>query len=131
MFLKNSFFPFAIIEWNNLDPNLRNSDTYGTFKNTILKFVRDSPNSAFKCHNPLEITLLTSLRLGLSHLREHKFKHSFQDLLNPFCKRAFEVKSASHFLLHCSIYNNYRSSLLSSIRNIDCKLLGNTDSSLA
>ena len=29
------------------------------------------------------LQLLTRLRLGLSHLREHKFKHNFQDTLNP------------------------------------------------
>ena len=34
-FFKN-FFPSTIIEWNNFDPNLRNPDTCGTFKNTIL-----------------------------------------------------------------------------------------------
>ena len=72
----------------------------------------------------------TRLRLGLSHLREHKFKHSFQDSLNPLCKCGAEVESTSHFLLHCPIYNNDRSSLLSTIRNIDCKLLEITDFSL-
>ena len=132
IFLKNSFFPSTIIEWNNLDPKLRNSDTYGTFKNTILKFLRPSPNSVFKCHNPQGIKFLTRLRLGLSHLREHKFKHSFQDSLNPLCMNpyGFDVEPTSHFLLHCPIYNNERSSLLSTIRNIDCKLLENTDSLL-
>ena len=110
--------------------NLRNSDTYGTFKNTILKFIRPSPNSVSECHNPQGIKFLTRLRLGLSHLREHKFKHSFQDSLNPLCKCGAEVESTTHFLLHCPIYNNDRSSLLSTIRNIDCKLLEITDSSL-
>ena len=129
-FFKNSFFPSNIIEWNNLDPNLRNSDTYGTFKNTILKFIRPSLNSVFECHNPQGIKFLTRLLLGLSHLREHKFKHSFQDSLNPLCKCGAEVESTSHFLLHCPIHNNDRSSLLSTIRNIDCKLLEITDSSL-
>ena len=38
-FFLNSFFPSTIIKYNNLDPNLRNSDTYGTFKNTILMFI--------------------------------------------------------------------------------------------
>ena len=42
----------------------------------------------------------------------------------------FEVQSTSHFLLHCHIYNNYRSSLLSTITKIDCKLLEITESSL-
>ena len=127
---KNSFFQSTIIKWKNLDPNLRNSDTYGTFKNTILKFIRPSPNSVFECHNPQGIKFLTRLRLGLSHLREHKFKHSFQDSLNPLCKCGAEVELTTHFLLHCPIYNNDRSSLLSTIRNIDCKLLEITDFSL-
>ena len=129
-FLKNSLFPSAMIEWNNLDPNLRNSDTYGTFKNVVLKFITFSRNCIFECHNPQGIKFLTRLCLGLSHLREHKFKHTFQDSLNPVCKCGAEVESTTRFLLHCPIYNNDWSSLLSTIRNIDCKLLEITDSSL-
>ena len=129
-FFKNSFFLSTIIEWNNLDLNLRNSDTYGTFKNVILKFIRPSPNSVFECHNLQGIKFLRRLRLGLSHLREHKFKHSFQNSLSPLCKCGAEVESTTHFLLHCPIYSDDRCSLLSTIRNIDCKLLEITDFSL-
>ena len=127
-FFKNSFFPSTIIEWNNLDPNLRNSD--GTFKNPIVKFIRPSPNSVFECHNSQGIKFLARLRLGLNHLLEHKFKHSFQDSPNPLCKCGAEVESTKHFLRHCPIYNKDRSSLLRTIRNIDFKLLEITDSSL-
>ena len=105
-------------------------DTYRTFKNTILKFIRHSPNSQFECHKPQGIKFLTRLRPAIIHFREHKFKHSFQDSLNPLCKCVDEVESTSHFLLHCAIYNNGRSSLLSTIRNIDCKSLEFTDCSL-
>ena len=35
-FFKNSFFPSAIIEWNNLDPNLRNSKSISVFKEKII-----------------------------------------------------------------------------------------------
>ena len=77
-----------------------------------------------------ESKFLTILRLGLSHLREHNFKHSFQDLLNPLCKCGTEVESTSDFLLHCLIYNNDQSSLLSTVGNIDCRLLENADCSL-
>ena len=127
-FFKNSFFPSTMIKWNNLDHELRNSDTYGTFRNAILKFIRPSPKSAFECHNLQGIKFLTRLHLGLGHLREHRFKHNFQDSLNPLCKCGAEVESISHFLLHCPIYRWY--SLLSTIINIDCKLLEITDSSL-
>ena len=132
-FSKDSFFPSSIIEWNNLDPNLRNSDNYGTFKNTIIKFTGPSSNSVFECHYQQWIKFLTRLRLGLclSRLREHKLINSFQDSLNPLCKRSAEVESASHLLLHCPIYNNNWSSLLSTIRNIGCKLLDITSSSLS
>ena len=41
--------------------------------------------------------LHTYLRLGLSHLREHKFKHSFQDKLNPICNCGNDVECAIHF----------------------------------
>ena len=129
-FFKNPFFLSTIIQWNNLDPILRNSGAYETFKNTILKFIRPSPNSVFECHNPSGIKFLTKLRLGLSHFCDHKFRHSFQDSLNPLCKCVAEVESTSHFLLHCPIYNNEMSSLRSTIRNIDCKLFEITGSSL-
>ena len=90
-FLKNSFFPSTIIEWNSLYPNLRNSVTYETFKNSIVKFIRPSPNSIFKCHNQQGIKFLITLRLGLSHLREHKFKHSFQDSLNHYVSAVLKL----------------------------------------
>ena len=71
------FFPSTIIEWNSLDPNLRKSENFSVFKRNILKFIRPSPNSVYSYHNRREICLVTRLRPGLSHLREHKFKHSF------------------------------------------------------
>ena len=39
-FFKNSFFPSAIIECNNLYPNLRNSKSISVFKEKILNFIR-------------------------------------------------------------------------------------------
>ena len=84
-FFKNSYFPSTIIKWNKLDSNIRISETLNIFKSKILKFIRPIANSTFGCHNPVGVKVLTRLRLGLSHLREHKFKHDFQDTLNPLC----------------------------------------------
>ena len=117
------FFPSAIIEWNNLDPNLRNSKSISVFKEKILNFIRPSPNSFFDIHNPKGIKLVARLRLGLSHLREHKFKHIFQDTINPLCN----LWSATHFFLHCPFFINERRTLLSTIRSLDSKLLDCTD----
>ena len=82
-FFKNTFFPSAIIEWNKLDPTIRKAESFGIFKSSILKFIRPTPRSFFNCYNYKGITLMTRLRLGLSHLREHKFNHNFQNCINP------------------------------------------------
>ena len=83
-FFINSFFPSTAMKWNNLDLIIRNK-TFSAFKKTILKFLRPSSNSIFNCDNPKGIKLITRLRLGLSHLCEHKFRDNFQDILNPIC----------------------------------------------
>ena len=80
----NSFFPSTVIEWNNLDLKIRNSKTFSAFKKSILKFIRPFSNSIFNCHSTKGIKLITRLRLGLSHLREHKFQDNFRILLIQF-----------------------------------------------
>ena len=98
-------------------------------------------NSFFDCQSPIRIKYITQIRLGLyarnlcSHInfgfmRQHKFKHSFQDTLNPICHYGNDVESAVHFFLHCSLYSNERCTLLNSLVDVDHTLLDNTDFSL-
>ena len=65
-------FPSTTIEWNNLDQDLRNSESYTLFGSSILNFIRASPNSFYSCQNVMVIKLFTRRYLVLSHLREHK-----------------------------------------------------------
>ena len=124
------FFPSAIIEWSNLDPNLRNSKSISVFKEKILNFIRPSSNSFFACHNPKGIKLITRLTLGVSHLREHKFKHSFGDIINPLCNCGPDNESATQFFLHRPFIINERHTLLSTMRSLDSKLLDCTNNVL-
>ena len=117
-FFKNSYFPSTIIEWKKLDSNSCNSEKLQIFKSKILRFIRPTANSIFGCHNPIGVKLLTRLRLGLSHLCEHKFKHSFEDTLNPLCSCGKEVETFFHFVRSCPNYSDERLTLLSKNRNI-------------
>ena len=54
---------------------------------------------------------------------EHKFKHSFQDTLNPFCDCSYEIKATAHFLLYYPQFSNERSTLLNKIKSIDISML--------
>ena len=129
LFLKN-FFPSTIIEWNKLDSNIRSSETLNIFKSKILKFIRLTASSIFGFHNSIVVKLLIRLRLGLSHLRKHKFKHSFQDTFNPLCNCGKEVETTFHFLLSCPNYSDERLTLLSKIRNTNPNILEDTNSQL-
>ena len=105
-FFRNSFFPSTVIEWNKLDNNIRNLESVSAFKKQILKFIRPSPNSTFTVHNYHGIEPLTRLRVGLSHLRENKFRNNFQDSLDPFCNCGRLIETTIHFFLHRSNYSN-------------------------
>ena len=67
---------------------------------------------------------ITRLRLGLSHLREHKFK------LNPLYSCGKEVETTFRFPLSCPNYSDERLTLLSKIRNINPNILENTNSQI-
>ena len=126
-YFKNSFFPSTIIEWNNLDSNIKNSENLTLFKKRILAFIRHSFHCTFHCHNPNSLKLITRLRLGLSHLRVHKFKHSFQDTLNPICSCG-TVERTIHYLLLCPNFSNERLSLFNKLQSIDENILSKTES---
>ena len=122
-FFRNSFFPSTITEWNKLDRDIRNGDSLNVFKLSLLKFVRPVANSVFEINNPYGLKLLTRLRLGLSHLCYHKFRHNFQDFINPICDCGLEIETTSHFLLHCPLFQSARQCILIDIKKINESIL--------
>ena len=104
--------------------------TYHIFKNSILKFIRPKPNGISSIQNFEGLKLLTRMRLGLSHLAHHKFRHNFQDYLNPIYSCGQEIESTSHFLLHCLNYRCARKTFFEKINFIDSNILQQSDLSL-
>ena len=82
-------------------------------------------------HNPHGIKLLTRLRVGLSHLRERKFRLNIQDSLDPFCNCGRHIETTIHFFLHSSNYFNQRKTLFEKIINMKRSLLNQNDSIIA
>ena len=57
--------------------------------------------------------------VGFSHLSEHKFIHSFLDIVEHICScRTNAVENTEHYLLHCSNFTNQRTVLIDDLRNI-------------
>ena len=109
----------VILEWNKLDIDMSNSTS-------LLQFVRPSPKSLFNCHSPKGIKYEIRSRLGLIYLREHKFKHSFQDNLNSFCDFGGEIETTAHFPLHCPQF--YTKHPFNKIKSIDTSKLNQNNS---
>ena len=123
-FFQSSFFSSVYIEWNKLDKNICNSENLNIFKKKLLKFICPSGKRVSRYHNPKGFNLLTRIRLDLSHLQEHKFKHGFLDSPNPICSCGQDIETSTNFPLYCSNHSNVRLTFLNIIRNILGTLIG-------
>ena len=113
-----SFFPSTLKDWFNLDENIRNSESISSFKNRLLAFIRPEESSIFNIFDPQGLKFLTRLRVGFSHLNEHRFRHNIENCINPLCSCSLETEDTSHYLLHCHHYSQNRIYLMNSIKSV-------------
>ena len=100
------------------------------------------PKPIYGIHNPVGIKYPTRLRVGLSHLRAHKYQHNFVDTTTQCCSCANNVSETIEHYLFCPNYSLMRSELFEKLRSIislliltstsyTCDLLLYGDSSLS
>ena len=115
---KYSFFPSTLNDWFSLDINIRNSDSISLFKSRLLSFIRPVQNKIDNIFDPDGLKFLTQLRVGLSYLNAHRFRHNFQDCLNPLCSCSLEIEDTTHYLFHCRHFSTQRANLMNSIKSV-------------
>ena len=64
------------------------------------------------------LKFLTRLRLGFSHLSERRFRHNFQECINPLCTCSLEIEKRSHYLLHSHHFSQNRINLMNSVNSV-------------
>ena len=119
----NSFLPQTIREWNKLDSSICRDPSYSVFCKTLLDFIRPTVNSTFGTSDVSGLKLLTRLLVVFSHLREHKFKHNFQDTLNQFYPCSLETEDIYHFSIRCQNFSNQRNVLFNDLNAINSEIL--------
>ena len=92
----SSFYPNCISEWNRLDPEVRHAPSVAVFKTKLLSKIRPSAKSVFSIHDPIGLSYLLQIRVGLSKLNFHKFKHNFRDIVNPICPTNDGIEDTEH-----------------------------------
>ena len=81
----NTFFPFSMTDWYELDQRIPISTSLDIFKGRLLQFLKPLENCVYTCHYTAQVIYFTRLKLGVSQLRYHKFKHGFLDPIDPLC----------------------------------------------
>ena len=114
----SSFYPNCISEWNKLDPEIRLARSVAVFKTKLLSKIRPSAKSVFGIHDPIGLSYLLQIRVGLSKLNFHKFKHNFRDTVNPMCPTNDGIEDTEHFLLLCPSFDIQRQDLLAGVSEL-------------
>ena len=126
---KNSFFPDAIASWNIFIKHFDDVPSFDIFKKHINSFFRPETRSIFGIHDPMGLKYLFQLRVGLSPLRSHKWRHNFADTPSELCHCNQGNEDTTHYLFSCPLYAIQRATLAASVINIlqknNLKYLGN------
>ena len=84
----------------------------------ILRFISFKENLIFKIHGIDGIKLVNRLRLRLSHLNEHKFRHNLRIPIDSICSCGLEPEKTHHYFLCCNFCSDLRIEFL----NDNCTL---------
>ena len=118
-------------EWYKLSTEIRNSNSYQQIRKSLLSFIKPTCSSLFSIPDTVGVKLLVRLRLGFSHLREHKFEQNFHDTLNPLCSCSLEPETTSNYLLCCQNFSSTRLALMNDLNLIDPTISQLNDTALA
>ena len=99
---KSSLYPNSLLEWNRLDPEIRESPSLSIFRKRLLLKIRSFHNSVYGIYNPKGISYLTQLRVGLSKLNFHKLKHNLADAVSPMCPANNGIEDTEHFCCYAT-----------------------------
>ena len=113
----NSYFPYSIKMWKELDDEAKSKPSVQSFKTYLNSFIRPPGHSFFGVRDKFGVKLLTKIRVGFSDLRDHRFDHNF-NCASPTCLCGSEDESAVHYFLCCPRYVRHRTELLSKISEI-------------
>ena len=115
---QSGFYPNCISEWNKLDPEIRLAPSVAVFKKKLLSIIRPPAKSVFGIHDPIGLSYLTQIRVGLSKLKFHKFRHNFRDTIDPMCPTNDGIEDTEHFLLLCPSFDIERRDLLAGVSEL-------------
>ena len=114
----NSFFPDAIASWNILINHFDDVPSFDILEKHINTLFRPETKSTFGIHDPVGLQYLFQLRVSLSPLKSHKWRHNFTDTPSDICPCKQGIEDTTHFIFSCPLYAIQRATLTASVINI-------------
>ena len=105
-------------DWFNLDDNIGNFELILVFKSRSLSLICPIQNSVLNIFNPKGLIMLTHLCLGFSYLNEHRFRHNFENCINPLRSCSLVTEDKLHYLLYCHHLSQYQFDLMNSVKSV-------------
>ena len=94
---------------------MRLAPSVSVLKKCFLSIIHSPAKSVFGIHDPIGLSYLNQLRVGLSKLNLHEFKHNFRDTVNPMRPTSDVIEDTEHFLLLCPSFPVQRRDLLAGV----------------
>ena len=107
----NFFLPSTVRAWNNVNDEVKQSDSLNTFKGFLTKDKLLVPKHFYVGHRKVQV-LHTRLRTNCSSLNLDLFTRNISD--SPLCQCG-SVENAQHFFFHCRYYQVPRTELMNTV----------------
>ncbi len=111
-----SFFISTIKEWNKLEKSFCNAPSLASFKFRLNKHHHTPPTYLSNNISRHAQIVILQLRLGFSDLNSHLFDKGCIE--SPQCNCSHNYENINHFLFQCPLYQNIRTSFMTSINQL-------------
>ena len=115
-FYLKSWLPQAVIYWNTLALEIRESPSLNVFKSRLKVMSYIPKKRYFETGNRKFSTIHCQLRLGTNSLNVSLFNRTLS--ISPNCSCRTDYENEMHYFLQCPNYHIQRNELLTSIANV-------------
>ncbi len=118
-YFSKSYFPSTVRDWNALPLELRNSLSLHSFNVSLHYLFSPPPKTPWYGQGDRFLDIHhTRMRLGCSKLKAHLF-YNLHVVDSPFCACGPLNEDASHYFLHCPLYDQQRITLFNDLINFE------------
>ena len=113
---RTSTLPSSIRAWNELSPDIRQTEKHSTFKIKIKKIFDKDKNILYYIGSRKCQIITAQMRMKFSNLNAHLHQRGCVD--SPVCPCGIDTETLEHFFFECELFEELRHNLLSVLYDV-------------